>query len=193
MKETKAYRPTEWIDPRVEIRPSPIHGKGMFATGPIRQGEVVNIWGGTFLLTDEDIREGGTKSEWRAKGYVWSTIGEGLYLASRLDEDNKDLTNFINHSCDPNVCMQDEVTLVARRGTAVGEELMVDYAMFEGDEEWVGRFECRCGSGLCRGRFTGKDWRRQDLQERYGERFSPFINERIRGLRASERGDGDVR
>jgi len=42
MKETKAYRPTEWIDPRVEIRPSPIHGKGMFATGPIRQGEVAS-------------------------------------------------------------------------------------------------------------------------------------------------------
>lgn len=193
MKETKGYRPTEWIDPRIEIRPSPIDGHGMFATAPIRQGEVVNIWGGTFLLTEEDIKKGGTKKEWRAKGYVWATIGEGLYLAIRLDEDNKDLTNFINHSCDPNVWMQDEVTLVARRDIVVSEELTVDYAMFEGDEEWVGRFECRCGSELCRGRFTGKDWRRQDLQERYGEHFSPFINDRIRRLRASERGDGDVR
>jgi SET domain-containing protein len=137
----KAYGPTEWINPRVETRPSPIHGKGMFASTPIRQGEVVNIWGGTFLLTEEDMRRGDTKREWRANGYVWSTIGEGLYLGIRLDENNEDLTNFVNHSCEPTVWMQDEVTLVARRDIAVGEELMVDYAMFEGGEEWVGRFE----------------------------------------------------
>jgi len=191
MKETKDYRPTEWIDPRIEIRPSPIHGLGMFATAPIKAGEVVNIWGGTLLLTKEDI-EGGKVEEWRAKGCVWATIGEGLYLASLLGEDDKDLTNLINHSCDPNVWMQDEVTLVARRDIAVGEELTVDYAMFEGDEEWVGSFECRCGSELCRGRFTGKDWRRKDLQERYGEHWSPFINERIWRLRACERDGRDV-
>jgi hypothetical protein len=163
----------------------------MFATAPIKAGEVVSIWGGTLLLTKEDI-EGRKVEEWRAKGCVWATIGEGLYLASLLGEDDKDLTNFINHSCDPNVWMQDEVTLVARRDIAVGEELTVDYAMFEGDEEWVGPFECRCGSELCRGRFTGKDWRRKDLQERYGEHWSPFINERIWRLRACERDGRDV-
>jgi SET domain-containing protein len=190
MRETMDYRPAEWMDPRIEIRPSSIHGKGMFATAPIKQGEAVNIWGGTLLLTEEDLE--GKRNEWRAKGYVWSTIGEGLYLAILLGEENKDLTNFINHTCDPNVWMQDEVALVARRDIAVGEELTVDYAMFEGDEDWVGRFECRCGSDLCRGRFAGRDWRRKDLQERYGDRWSPFINERIRRLRASQRGDGDA-
>lgn len=190
MKETRDYRPTEWIDPRIEIRPSPIHGKGMFATAPIKAGEIVNIWGGTLLLTQEDI-EGEKASEWKAKGYVWATIGEGLYLAGLLSDDDRDLTNFINHSCDPNVWMQDEVTLIARRDIAVGEELTVDYAMFEGDEEWVSPWKCRCGSALCRGHVTGKDWRRRELQERYGEHFSPFINERIRRLRSCERDDHD--
>jgi hypothetical protein len=158
----------------------------MFATAPIRQGEVVNVWGGTVLLTEDDI-EGSKAEEWRAKGYVWATIGEGLYLAAQLSAANQDLTNFINHSCDPNVWMQDEVTLVARRDIGLGEELTVDYAMFEGDEEWVGRFECRCGSELCRGRFTGKDWRRLELQERYGQHWAPFLNERIRKLRTSHK------
>ena len=185
MRETTRYRATEWIDPRVEIRQSPIQGKGMFASAPIKQGEVVNIWGGTLLLTEEDIA-GDQAKEWRAKGYVWATIGEGLYLAALLNEDEEDLTNFINHSCDPNVWMKDEVTLVTRRDIVVGEELTIDYAMGEGTEEWVGPWECRCGSELCRGRYTGSDWRQKELQERYQNHFSPFICERIRRLQASE-------
>lgn len=177
---TARYRAADWIDPRIEIRPSPMHGRGMFATAPIRSGEVVTIWGGTFLLREPDPRK---KKEWRTKGYVLGTIGEGLYLASLPAEGEEDLTNLINHSCDPNVWMQDEVTLAARRNIAAGEELTMDYAMIEEDEEWVGRFECRCGSLFCRRHFTGKDWRREDLQARYGEHFSPFINARIRRLR----------
>jgi len=181
MKDPEQYRTTDWIDPRIEIGPSRIQGKGMFATAPIKQGETVNIWGGTLLLARADI-EGTKASEWRAKGYVWATIGEGLYLAGRLSEEDRDLTNFINHSCDPNVWMQDEVTLISRRDIAVGEELTIDYAMFEGDEDWVPPWECHCGSRLCRGRFTGKDWRRKELQERYRDHFSPFISDRIRRL-----------
>ncbi len=180
MRVAEGYRRTDWIDPRIEVRPSPIQGKGMFATAPIRQGEVVTIWGGTLLLTEEDI-EGGKAEEWRARGYVWATIGEGLYLAQWLAPSEEDLTDTINHSCDPNVWMLDEVTLAARRDIAVGEELTIDYAMFEGDEDWAGHWQCRCGSDLCRGRFTGQDWRRVDLQERYGDHCSPFINARING------------
>ncbi len=181
MKNTKDYRSTEWIDPRIRIQPSPIHGKGMFAIAPIKQGEVVNIWGGTVLLASEDI-EGKKAKEWKAKGYVWAAIGEGLYLANLLGGDNKDLTNFINHSCDPNVWMQDEVTLIARRNITAGEEITVDYAMFEEDEDWIPTWECLCGSKLCRGRFTGKDWQRKELHERYRNHFSPFINDRIRRM-----------
>jgi hypothetical protein len=157
----------------------------MFASAPIKQGEVVNIWGGTLLLTEEDIA-GDQAKKWRAKGYVWAAIDEGLYLAALLNEGEEDLTDFINHSCDPNVWMKDEVTLVARRDIVVGEELTIDYAMIEGTEEWVGPWECRCGSELCRGRYTGSDWRQKELQERYRNHFSPFICERIRRLQASE-------
>jgi hypothetical protein len=154
----------------------------MFATAPIEQGQVVNIWGGTVLLTEKDIEGKKEADQWRAKGYVWGTIGEGLYLARLLGKGEEDLTDFINHSCDPNVWMQDEVTLAARRDIAVGEELTIDYAMFEGIEHCVGRWACRCGSELCRGTFTGRDWRRKDLQTRYRDHFSPFINDRIRRM-----------
>jgi SAM-dependent methyltransferase len=82
--------------------------------------------------------------------------------------------------------MQDEVTLVARRDIAVGKELTIDYALFEETEEWVAPWQCRCGSERCRGGHSGRAWRRADLQERYGDHFSPFINVRIQALRVLE-------
>jgi hypothetical protein len=186
VRTTQAYRPDDWIDPRIEVRPSPVHGWGMYATAPIRQGEVVTIWGGTLLLTEDDL-SGDQYRMWQVEGYVWATIGEGLYLAQQLGPDENDWTDCINHCCDPNVWMSDEVTLVARRDIAAGEELTIDYCLFEGDEDHVPPWTCRCGSARCRGRFTGRDWRRPDLQERYRGHFSPFINARVRELTKDER------
>jgi len=157
----------------------------MFASAPIRQGEVVTVWGGTLLLTDDDL-SGDQARMWQVEGYVWATVGEGLYLAARLDPQEEDLTDYINHSCDPNVWMSDAVTLSARRFIAAGEELTIDYCLFEGDEDHVPAWTCRCGSAHCRGRFTGRDWRRADLQERYRGHFSPFVEARIRELATDE-------
>ena len=94
-----------------------------------------------------------------------------------------DPTWFMNHSCDPNVWMLDEVTLAARRKIQQGEGLTGDYAMWEVDEEEVKPWVCRCGSANCRKTITGRDWRRRDLQEEYGNHFSPFINRRIAAMR----------
>jgi hypothetical protein len=37
---------------------------------------------------------GQSAQQWPAKGVVWSTIGEGLYLARLLGPGEQDLTNF---------------------------------------------------------------------------------------------------
>ena len=83
MRPARGYPQTDWIDPRVEVRLSLLHGKGMFARAPIAQGEVVTIWGGTLLLDEVDLV--GQRETWIAAGYVWATVGEGLYLAQRLE------------------------------------------------------------------------------------------------------------
>ena len=126
----RLYRQSEWLDPRVEIRSSPIGGKGMFACSLIRNGEIVVIWAGV-VFTKAEVRAG--------KAHPGSTvpIGEGLYLGSPVGKyvrERDDLADFMNHSCDPNVWMQDEVTLVARRDIQLGEELTADYAMWKDDE-----------------------------------------------------------
>ena len=176
MKHDTRYRNASWVDPRVSIQQSSCHGYGLFAARGFRAGEIVIIWGGV-LMTAEEVRAG------LARPGSIAAIDEGLYLAGRADEP-EDPADLINHSCDPTMWLADDVTLVARRDIAAGQELTADYCMWEADEDWVADWECRCGSPLCRGQITGRDWRQTELQERYWGHLSPFLNARIRRLRA---------
>lgn len=51
-----SYPPKSWIDPRLEKRPSLIHGTGVFASMPIRAGERLVIPGGTVFTTEDRER-----------------------------------------------------------------------------------------------------------------------------------------
>lgn len=162
------YRRTSWIDPRLAVWPSPIAGRGLFVRSAMPAGEPVVVWGGELV------------SVYR-KSCV--AIGEGLYLDGPPDE-----SDFLNHSCDSNLWMQDAVTLVARRDIATGDEVTVDYALFEADEAWIARWRCRCGAPGCRGVVTGLDWRAAALQARYAGHFAPFLASRMRVTRVAPRG-----
>ena len=170
-KQPRAYRHTSWVDPRVELRPSPIEGTGMFARRTVVRGEPVVVWGGT-VFSQEEIRAG------KGRKHSVAAIGERLYLAARLgDPESPD--DFMNHSCDPNVWMADDVTLVTMRDIPAGEELTADYAMWTTDPNWTLPTRCNCGSTMCRRTVTGNDWKLKDLQARYRRQFSPYINLRI--------------
>ena len=119
----------------------------------------------------------------RANKRTLMQIDEGLWLGNRVDEPLTDDYS-INHSCDSNMWMKDEVTLIARRDIAAGEEVTMDYAMHFADPNWTMRNTCSCGSPLCRGTITGRDWMLKELQERYRDHFSPLINRRITKLAA---------
>jgi SET domain-containing protein len=106
-------------------------------------------------------------------------VDEGLHLVERPEVTERRAGGSLNHSCDSNLWMADEVTLVARRDIAAGEELTVDYALHTADPDWELDGPCNCGSALCRGTVRGSDWRLAEIQERYRGHFSPFINERI--------------
>jgi len=93
----------------------------------------------------------------------------------------------LNHSCDSTLWMADEVTLIARRAIAAGEELTVDYALFSGEADAGLEQGCRCGSPVCRHITTGNDWQLPEVQQRYYSHFSPFINARIERLRQEQR------
>ena len=149
----------------------------MFTLRAIVAGEPVVVWGGA-VFTEEEVRAG------RARKYSVAEIGEGLYLAARRGAPESP-DDFMNHSCDPNVWMDDEVTLVAMRDIRAGEELTADYAMWSTDPNWTLPCPCGCGSRPCRRTVTGNDWKLKDLQARYRSHFSPYINERINLLEAA--------
>ena len=109
---SKIYRTTSWYDARVEIRPSFIQGGGMFARQPIQAGEIVAIVGGTVMTEDEFHAYLATTSRFNA-----TQIGECLHLVD-LIQAPENVAGSINHSCDSNLWLQDEVTIVARRGIA---------------------------------------------------------------------------
>ena len=158
-----------WINPKIRIGESPIHGQGMFADGNIRKGEVLIIWRECY--TD---KAGAEEAVRRGKGIMhWD---EDVFSC---ETDRNPEHYLINHSCDPNGWMSDAHTLEARRDIPPDEEITVDIAMFEHEEDAVADWSCNCGSSLCRGKVTGKDWRREDLQIRYEDHFSPLINKRI--------------
>ncbi len=160
--------PVSHVSEKVEVRPSPIQGRGLFATAPIAAGEVIAVIGGT-LMDDAEFAA-------YARGRVWFSamaVGEGLNLVQAPG----DPAALGNHSCDPNMWMADAITEVARRPVAAGEELTTDYALTTVHEDWS--MPCRCGRPVCRGIVTGADWKLPELQHRYRGRFSPFIAARI--------------
>jgi len=71
---------------------------------------------------------------------------------------------------------------VARRDIAADEELTIDYALFSAQPNWVMDGLCRCGSPFCRRTITGNDWKLKEVQERYCNHFTPFLNARIARL-----------
>ena len=158
-----------WLSDAVVVRSSPIQGRGLFANRPISRGVAVEILGGQTLTTAEVKDMIG-----RSERYDGISLAPDLNL-QLVPADWPGI--YGNHSCDPNLWMQDAVTVVARRDIAAGEELTCDYALYTTDPAWS--MKCNCGTALCRGQVTGGDWKQADLQERYRRHFVPAVQELI--------------
>lgn len=105
-------------------------------------------------------------------------ITEDILICETVDS-QKDYSDFLNHSCDPNVGMDDCLTVIAIVDIAPKTELTYDYAFCEADENWKLKSKCNCGSNNCRRVITGKDWRLYSTKSKWYPFFSPFIQRRI--------------
>jgi hypothetical protein len=165
----KNVGPTEpWLNPKITVRESPIHGKGFFANQIINEGETIVVWGGCY--TDRKGIESARK-----QGLGTMQWDDDIFS---YESDTYPDAFSINHSCDPNTWMADAYTMTAMRDIEIGEELTMDYVLLyleDTDSNW----SCKCGSDNCRGKVTSTDWRRPELQKKYFDHFSPLINKRI--------------
>ena len=175
-------RVASWHSPKTRKgEPSAIAGRGLFAIEPIGAGEVVAVKGGHIVDTatvralPPDLRETDIQ------------IAENLHLAALDDDEFEAVMLFVNHSCDANVGIAGNVVLVAMRDVAAGDELTLDYCLFD---SVPGSMECRCGSPRCRNVITGDDWRLPELPDRYAGWFSRYLVDRQLELGAREIADG---
>ena len=158
-----------YLSEKIELRKLPNKGGfGVFARSPFKKDEVLMVWGGS-VVDDQELL---LLSDYqRTHGLQ---IEENLYQVPLTDNDAAER---VNHSCDPNAGIFGQITLAAFRDIAVGEEICFDYA--RSDSKSYDEFICQCGSPLCRGRITGEDWKRSDLQQRYKGYFSAYLQRRM--------------
>lgn len=159
-----------YFSDKVEKRTSGVHGRGLFAIAPIAAGEIVVVKGGTVMTRE-------TRDELEATmGPSEIQIADDLFIGPVTPETREDGMMHLNHSCDPNVVIEGQITFKAWRDIAVGEELTFDYATGDHDD-W--EMDCACGSENCRGKITGYDWQKPELQVKYRGYFSTYLERKI--------------
>ena len=140
------------INPDIEIKDSPIQGKGLFTKIPIKKGERVWVSKGAEPVEEKIYSKEEFKifQEWCIEnGKEWDSVSlpDGTISAAVADRDSHP-ENYGNHSCDPNI----DKDHVALRDIVAGEELTIDYTQFS-DKDWS--MECNCGAESCKGLVRG--------------------------------------
>ena len=98
MSENKFYK--------LQVRESPIHGKGLFAAEPISANEMIGKLQGSH--TGED-----------GMYVLWLDQQTGFQVVGDL--------KYINHSDTPNACYYDDRSVMTLRDIAEGEEITHNY------------------------------------------------------------------
>lgn len=161
---------TRWLTSKAKAVKSRIDGLGVVAVKPIKKGEVIGVLGG-LVIHRKDV-----KNYWKQQGHVGIQIHDDFYI---VPPNRKELEKYgvFNHSCNPNAGFGNEsIILYAIRNIRPKEEIVFDYAFCELDKP---KFLCKCGSKNCRKVIKPTDWKNKDLQQKYGQYFSPFVREKF--------------
>ena len=159
-----------YLSPKVAVKESSIHGRGLFALERIARGEVVCVKGG-YIFDRQSLQ---SMPEWFRAAEI--QVAEDLFIGPLHREEREGSMIFSNHSCDPNIGVQGQIVFVAMRDIQAGEELTHDWATTDDDDYQI---ECNCGAANCRKVLTGRDWQRKDLQEKYKGFISRYLEEKI--------------
>jgi SET domain-containing protein len=158
-----------WLTPKAQMRVTPGKGSGSFVVSKISKGEIVASFGGNVIDQSELAK------------YSADRVSRSLQLnkdSYLLSGDTPEDGDMINHSCEPNCGITGTSSVLALRDIEIGEELTFDYAMSDSSE--YDEFSCACGKENCRAKITGMDWQNKDLQTKYQNYFSSYIEKLIK-------------
>ncbi|MBK8284488.1 MAG: SET domain-containing protein-lysine N-methyltransferase [Ahniella sp.] len=146
--------------PRVVVRRSPIHGRGVFANQDLPAGTRILEYRGERIDSAEAFRRYGDNSG-SGETYLFSVNATWLIDGNVGGSSAR----FVNHGCAPN-CeaviwvdingddRRDRVFFVTTRKIRTGEELTFDYSLefsHSVSEQERLRWRCACGARTCRG------------------------------------------
>ncbi|MCM1362414.1 MAG: SET domain-containing protein [Clostridiales bacterium] len=156
---------------KLYIDNSNISNMVLFAGENINKGETILKFEGTLALQSD-------RYSGKYMGSTFVGLSESIMLCE-TNESEKDFSDYINHSCNPNAGMFDCLTIIAIRDINIGDEIVCDYALGEADEKWCLETKCNCRSSNCRGQVSRKDWLNISPGDEYYEYYSPFLKRRI--------------
>ncbi len=133
------------LAPGLEIRPSPIDGRGCFAAVAFKQGRKIVEYAGERISRREVARRLKNKRRIHISNInsYWAIDGSRGGNGSQ----------FINHSCEPNCqarIVHGHLLFFALRDIEAGEELLLDY----GESYHSDKKRCKCGAATCRRRIN---------------------------------------
>jgi SET domain-containing protein len=135
-----------------EIRPSPIHGLGAFATRRIPAGTRLIEYSGERLTPAEADARYPDEPGASHHTYLFA-IDDEIVIDAAVGGNG---ARFINHSCAPNcdaVIDDARIWIETIRDVVVGEELAYDYAFILDEPHTPAakrRYPCTCGAATCR-------------------------------------------
>jgi hypothetical protein len=175
---SRQYLKRSWINPRLISRKSSIHGQGVFTEEHISKDEKLMEFGGD-LVSGENVFSG----KYRERS-IWPVYPDH-YLALPITDESDSLDEDLNHSCDANAWLIDEVVLVAKRDIKAGEEVTLDQGTWncEFDAYTNDQKPCSCGASDCRKKLTKEDWKLSSVQRKYAGHFHPIIQVMLDGVK----------
>jgi len=172
----------DFFHPSIEVKHSPIAGRGLFATDLIREGELISYENpDDYLVLNKEQVESMSVEDQDFWWHFCYQVGDDAWFGPKSREVvARKRTFFTNHSCNPTTWFSDDITMTARRDIFPGEEITYDYSTTESyiDPE-METVICRCNTPVCRGRLYPTDWQRPDLQLRYGPHWMTYLVEKI--------------
>jgi SET domain-containing protein len=163
------------LNPYIIVKEHSTAGKGLFSTHFIKKGELVwQLDSKEQQLTYEQLQQL-PKAE-RSLAFQFGN----RYIICRDD------SQYMNHSCDPNVWWSSDSSLEARRDIQAGDEITYDYVTADISPNWTASWQCNCGSPICRRTISSNDFKDKQWQERYNGHLPSWVQKAISETESQE-------
>lgn len=152
----------KWLTDNLYVAHSLIDNVGIFCQKPLRRGDVIYRVTGTLVQNSFSI-------EFAKMGPNWIGISKELWIDPHPDNP----MTFMNHSCEPNAIVGNDLNVIALHDIPANIEILMDYSTTEIDPYW--QMACKCHSSTCRTTIKAFQFLPVALRELYAPQMLPSL------------------